>query len=347
MTQQGLPEDKVTIILMLLADMLNSIIRDITALATHNNENLQGAARVNVIFLSLICLLIFPLVNITLFLVYICAEDTSKIHCEEYTVILCRRIIITVVQTLGAMFYFYGDNIGYIMQNYSEELGCGYQCVINNQIAAIVTLGLALIILQLFPTTFKQLDVIINDGCLYRYWNDKTSRWKYGLDMITIIVKVDIVYTAVAIMTQTDEFCGHIDVALSGTFIALCMAVGIAFMFVNFFYSVTKIDKDSELFILVPSLILLIPSVCMYLLADNQQPLDCGFNCDTFVANQTINEISCNAQVNSGVRLLFMLLCLGFVATLGFIWICIGMWGKKDEDEVDKPDDKIELEEMA
>ena len=281
-----------------------------------------------------------------LFLVYIRAERKKKnFDCEEYAVILCRRIIIAVVQTLGAMFYFYGDNIGYIMQNYSEELGCGDQCVINNRIAATVTLGLALLILQLFPVTFKQLDVIINDK--YSYWNDETSKWKYGLDMVTVIVKVDIVYTAVAIMTQTDEFCGHIDRALSGTFIALCMAVGVAFMFVNFGYSVTKIDEDSEWFILVPSLILLIPSVCMYLLADNQQPLDCGFNCDTFAANQTLNEISCNAQVNSGVRLLFMLLCLGFVAPLGFAWICTGIWGKKSEDEVDKPDDKIELEEMA
>ena len=78
------------------------------------------------------------------------------------------------IQTLGAILYFYGDNIGYIMQNYSEELGCGDQCILNNQIAAIMSLGLALIILHFFP-----------------------------------------------------------DVALSGTFIALCMVVGVAFIFVG------------------------------------------------------------------------------------------------------------------
>ena len=331
---------------MLLADMLHSIIREITALSTHNNENVRGAAIVNVVLFGLICLLIFPLVNIVLFLLYIYAEDKSKY--DNYAVVLCRRIIIATIQTLGAILYFYGDNIGYITQNYSEELGCGDQCILNNQIAAIMTLGLALIILHFFPITFTQLDVIINDGCSKSNWNDKTSKWNYGLNMITIIVKIDIVYTAVAIMTQTDEFCGHIDVALSGTFIALCMVVGVAFIFLGFLYTLTKIDKDYALIITVVSFILLVPSLCMYLLADNQQPLDCGFNCDTLAANQTLNEISCSAQINNGVRLLFMLLCLGFVAPLSFIWICTGMWSKKTEEEViDGPENNIELEDKT
>ena len=335
-TQQGLPEDKVTIILMLLADMLNSIIREITALATHNEENLRGAAIVNIFFLVFICLLVFPAVNVVLFLVYICFEG----GCPDHAEVIVRRIIITLIQTLGGMFYFFGDNIEYIMQNYSEELGCGEQCVVNVRIAAVVTLGLALIILQLFPVTFSQLDFFIKDQCSSD-WNDETSVWNNGMEMITIIVKVDILYTAVAVMTQTNEFCGHIDVALSGSFIAICMVAGIAFMVVNFFYSWVKIDEDSAIRILVPSLFLLMFTLCLYLLADNQQPLDCGFNCDTFAANQTLNEIACDAQTNSGVRFAFMLLSLGIATTLSFIWICIGMYTSKDVDEVpDGPEDK-------
>ena len=326
--------------------MFHSIIREITALATRNNENLRGAAIINVVFLSLICLLIFPLVNTVLFLITIYAEDKSKY--DNYTAVLCRRIIIATIQTLGAMFYIYGDNIGYILQNYSEELGCGDQCILSNQIAAIMTLGLALIILHFFPITFTQLDVVINNGCSKSNWNDETSKWNYGLDMITIIVKIDIIYTAVAIMTQTDEFCGHIDVALSSTFIALCMVVGVAFIFVGLLHSLTKLDTDYALVIAVVSFVLLVPSVCMYLLADNQQPLDCGFNCDTLAANQTLNEISCLAQINSGVRLLFMLLCIGFVAPLSFVRIYTGIWTKKTEDEVvDVPENNIELEDKT
>lgn len=331
---------------MLLADMLHSVITEITALATHNSENLRGAAIINVTFFALIFLVLFPLVNTILFLIYISAEDKSKY--DNYSVVLCRRIIITAIQTLGAMLYFYGDNIGYIIQTYSRELNCGNQCIINNQIAATVTLGLALIILQFFPVTFTQLDTVIKGGCSNNAWNEKISKWNYGLDMITIILKIDIVYTAVAIMTQTDEFCGHIDVVLSGVFIAICMAVGVAFIFIGLFYSLTKIVKNYASVLAVVSLVLLIPSHCMYLLADNQQPLDCGFNCDFLAANQTLNDTGCNAQINRGVRLLFILLSIAFVAPLSFIWICTATWTKKTEEEVvDGPEGDIELEDRT
>lgn len=324
---------------MLLADMLNSIIRDITALATQNNEDLRSAAIVNVVFLGLICFLIFLIVNFVLFLVYQFTDDSSFNGWA-----LGRRIIIAIVQTLGAILYFYGDNIGYIIQNYSEELGCGNQCAINNRIAAVVTLGLALIILHLFPIAFKYIDFIIinKNGCNKDDWNDTFSKWNSGMDMITIIVKVDILYTAVAIMTQTDEFCGHIDKALSWAFIVLCGVVGIAFMVVNLVYSWKRILDDCALVVLVPSLVFLAFSIFMYLLADNQQPLDCAFNCDTFTANQTINEISCNTHANSSVRLALMLPACIAVTSLAFIWIVIVICSAKNEkimeDEKNSPD---------
>lgn len=326
---------------MLLADMLNSIIRDITALATQNDENLQSAAIVNVVFLGFFCLLIFPIANIVLFLVNMYKDCNSS---NPKALAICRRIIVAFVQTLGAIFYFYGDNIGYIIQNYSEELGCGDQCVINNRIAAVVTLGLALIILHLFPVAFKYIDFIIinKNGCNNDDWNDKTSKWNSGMDMITIIVKIDILYTAVAVMTQTDEFCGHVDIALSWSFIVICGLVGIAFMVVNLFYSYVKINDDSALIILVPSLVFLALSVFMYLLADNQQPLDCAFNCDTFATNHTINEISCNTHANSSLRLPLMLVAFIVVIVLALVWIFIVICSEKTEkiieDEKNSPD---------
>lgn len=343
---------------MLLADMLNSIFRDIIALSTHANENLRDAAVGSVVVFSLICLLVFLVTNVILFLVYIRGDvrintkddELSEINCNEYVVVLCRRIIIFLVQIVGALLYFYGDNIGYIIQNYSEELGCGDECVVNNRIAAVVTLGLALIILHFFPATFEQFDIIMYDsnGCDFNNWDDNTSKYNYGLEMITIIVKIDIVYTAVAIMTQTDEFCSHTDRALSITFVIICSLFGIIYMIISCGYSKLKINEGTKtLILLIVSLCLLPPNVVLYLLADNQQPLDCAFNCDTFAANQTFNEINCNAQVNSGVRLLFMLLCFCFVATLSFIWICTGTFADRDVEEVvDAPDEgDIELEE--
>ena len=317
---------------MLLADMLNTIFREVTALSTHSNESQRDAAISNVALLTIIGLIIFPGAKIYLSVLYHWCEDDYPDECTTW-----RRVIISVVQTLGAMLYIYGDNIGYILHNYSEELGCGEQCVANNRIGAVITLGLALIILQLFPVALKKLDVVIKepDGFDCSKWNDKTSKWNSGLDLITIIVKIDILYTAIAVMTQTNEFCGHIDLALSSTFIAASMLIGIAIMIVDFFYSGVKIDNDNSLFILVPTLVLMALSLCMYLLADNAQPLDCGFGCDTFAANQTMNIISCNAQANRGLRFGFTFVTFIMVISLALIWICIVMRSDKTVEEVD------------
>ena len=322
---------------MLLADMLNTIVREITTLATRDNENQHGAAISNVVVLCVLCL-IFVIVNVVLFFVSLCSsanDRNNNLSCLS----IIRRAIIVTVQTLGAMLYIYGDNIGYILQNYSEELGCGTQCVINNRIAAVLTLGLALVILHLFPIAFRKLDVVIH--VCFDDWDDKTSPWNTGMDLITLFVKIDILYTTIAIMTQTSEFCSHTDMALSIAFVVLCLVAGIAFMVIDFFYACTIIYKHDEdniglgSCVMIPSCVLLALSLCMYLITDNEQPLDCGFGCDTFAANQTMNEISCNVTANSGVRLGFMLVATGIVATLAVIWIIIGLCTEQKVDVID------------
>ena len=57
---------------------------------------------------------------------------------------------------------------------------------------------------------------------------------------------------------------------------------------------------------------ILIVTICLpfYLLADNFQPLDCAFSCDTIVANATISTTTCNRMANSAVRLGFTLTTL-------------------------------------
>jgi hypothetical protein len=40
----------------------------------------------------------------------------------------------------------------------------------------------------------------------------------------------------------------------------------------------------------------------LYMLADNEQPMDCGFDCDTFAANQTINDLDCVSDCDDEER---------------------------------------------
>ena len=314
----------------------------------HNNGDRRSAAIGNIAMLCLLSGLVFPVVNVVFFIM-VCVKDRNrptrivngqKIDDSPKCLGIFRRIIITVTQTVGAMLYLYGDNIGYIFQNYSEELGCGEQCLINNRIAAVLTLGLALMILHLFPAALKQVDhIIIEKGDTD--WNDKTSAWYNGLDMIATIVKIDIVYTTIAILTQTEEFCGHTDRALSIAFIIFIMIIGLVVIIINGLYAWVVIDDDDSVILLVVSAILLVPCMVLYLLADNAQPLDCEFGCDTFAANQTMNDISCDVLTNSGVRLGLMILTFIVVGVFALLWIIIGLCSDNAIEQTDWHEEEL------
>ena len=67
---------------------------------------------------------------------------------------------------------------------------------------------------------------------------------------------------------------------------------------------------------------ILIVTICLpfYLLADNFQPLDCAFSCDTIVASATISTTTCNRTANSGVRLGFTLTTLIIVLIFSSVY---------------------------
>ena len=197
-------------------------------------------------------------------------------------------------QIIASMLYFYGDNINYILERYGENLGCGDVCVENNRIAAVVTLGLSLILFHITPGVLRKI-AKMND------WKYTETGWKSALDMLVIIVKIDTVFTVVAIMAQTDEYCNSTDVGLSWSFVVICFFAGLVAMIVYGVFSCYKLDNSDKCKCITLAFFLLLFCFPMYLLADNQQPIDCAFGCDTFAANMTQNEINCNMRGSAGL----------------------------------------------
>lgn len=118
------------------------------------------------------------------------------------------KLCLILLQLLGTLLYAYGDNIGYILGSYGEELGCDSSCIRHNNIAATLALGIAILTFSIIPPAFRKVAKVIGH-------KGKEKRWSSTLDMMSSIIRIDILYTAVAIMTQTDEFCGIIDTRIS------------------------------------------------------------------------------------------------------------------------------------
>lgn len=296
-----IPESKGILIFVLLADMVNTILREIVSLIDSEG---RGAGIATVVLFVLVIVVFFGILSI-LHLIYLCCEN------EDDTLF---KIAFSLVNILGAILYFYGDNITFIFDKYGDALGCGEQCVENNRIAAVITLGLALVLYHLLPPCLHQVATLCE-------LSESTS-WYSASSMITTIIKVDALFTVVAIMAQTTEFCGNVDLSISVAFLVISLVVGIALM-IFYSYVSYKSIKDKEWGWIVPlACVLLVIMFPMYVLADNLQPLDCAFGCDTFAFNQTQNEIGCDEVGNSALRLGLTIVAFGTVSTLSLVFFC-------------------------
>ena len=310
--------------------MIYTIIREIISLTAVNQQVAGRAALAMLIILKFITLLIFPgLVHVVIYHYFI-EEKARKKRITRF------HALLVFVQVIGILLFTYGDDIGNITLMYGEVLGCDSHCIENNKIAAAIAIGLSLFIFHILPQGFhniakqyknnKDTDKIkISDYKLF-----EGTRWFYTLEMLITIIKIDSLYTAVAITTQTDGFCSSIDEGLSIGFFIISWLLGAFHMIANGKYSHT-LDLKGKYRTIHNIGVLILAMVCLllYLLADNHQPFDCFFECDTFATDLTTNRLSfnstlgcyttsntapnnqaCNRIGNSITRLLFMITVL-------------------------------------
>ena len=220
----------------------------------------------------------------------------------------CFNTIMTVTQIFASLLYFYGNNIGYVLERYNEDIGCGEQCVYINRVAAISTLGLSLILFAVIPKALGKIRKM-------NEWEYRETRWSSALESILVIVGLDALFTlvVVAVMDQTYKFCETFTI------------VGFIFVLVVMvFYSLHLYRKRDNMkcMTVVEPFMLSVLCLPMYMLADNKQPLDCAFGCDTPTANMTEHEMDCNVTANAISRISLMLATVLFVVSLLCMLYC-------------------------
>lgn len=161
------------------------------SLSAPDDSERRAAGIATVVLFVLVIGLFFGILS-SINVIYLCckyADDKDA---------LFFKVAFLVVEILGGTLYFYGDNITYIFDQYGNALGCGEQCMENNRIAAVITLGLALMFYHLFPPCLQKIAAQCNVP--------EPTPWYSASNMMTIILKVDALFTVVAIMAQTTDF---------------------------------------------------------------------------------------------------------------------------------------------
>lgn len=324
---------------LLLADMLNTLIQQIILLV--NGSPRESAIAAFTIF-GIIAVVFFGSLVIVHFL-YLCFLRQNRIS-----------FVTSTIQTIGALFFFYGNNINDLIGNYGAYVGCTEICVENSRIIASFALGIALITFGIVPPVTKQVLKLLK---LKRKPTsviaNKVPDWFAAIDMITMFVKINTLYSAITGLVQSMEFCNATDIATSTTFLIVCIFIGI-FAEVVYFLNARNTNKDdSKLYTGLVTFGLISMMICLplYLLADNRQPLDCAFGCDTFATNTTINDITCQSVANEGLRLAFSGVSLLFIGTIPIIYFFLNRTAREDFTEVGskikKTMEEIEIEDVG
>ena len=175
---------------------------------------------------------------------------------------LARSIFVAI----GGLFYYIGDNLPPLVEEYAEELSCSPDCVERTQVTGIVML--------VFATT-TYLPIAINAVLTHNKDEDDKVDIPACIAVFLLLAKItdlDLVYTSIErIIPRTCD-----ETIVGGTW-AYYIIYLVVFTSVTL-YTVLCIYRDTttaDKILVVPNAVLICLFMACYILADNRLPLGC------------------------------------------------------------------------
>ena len=168
---------------------------------------------------------------------------------------------------IGGLFYYIGDNLPPLVEEYAEELGCSPNCVEETQVAGTVMLAIA---------TAAYLPITINAVFIHnKDENDEKIDVPARIAVFLLLAKItdlDLVYTSIdrIIPGICDEIINRGIWAYYATSVAIFIAVAIYAVLCS-----CKGKTTPEKILVVLNAVLICVFMACYILADNRLPLGC------------------------------------------------------------------------
>ena len=252
----------------------------------------------------------------TLYLIY----QYRKMELADRKKKMVIKSVSSFVQITAAILYLYGDNYKKLVAIF-EALGCDDVCLENSQIAAFFCLGVAFIIFHVAPPVLKKcFELIVKEE------KQKKSPWLLAVGMIAVMARIDMLYSVVFEIVNVLESCSDTGIIASFMFITISSTFGALAVTVHCIHALRNEAGKHPYFKALAIFGLVIIIVCMplYIIGDNNQPLDCVFNCTVkgSECDSTMNGVSegCMRKVNSSVRFGFNLFTLVSITSITILY---------------------------
>ena len=224
------------------------------------NETVSQA-RASVALFSIVGLLY--ILAIGAWFVWLCRFKKTKV--KELCI---KNLARCISSAIGGLFYYIGDNLPPLVEEYAEELSCSPNCVEKAKVAGTVMLAIA---------TVTYLPVTIN--AVFTYNKDDDDNDKVDIPariavfiLLAKITDLDLVYTSIEgiIPGICDEIIKRGTWAYYATYVAIFTVVTIYTVL-----CICKNTKKTEKIWVVINAVLICLFMACYIVADNRLPLGC------------------------------------------------------------------------
>ena len=207
-----------------------------------------------------------------------------------------------IVITIAGLVYLTGDDLTLLVATYQTELNCADECletVGNVAITLLVASSVLFGMTTIFFRGVSDLNVCNSDS------EDDWSPWKGAGQAIALIVEVDIWFSTIAgLQTISPLVCPLQQLQVLWVIYGVTVSTYAIVLGVILVAPAVKENRCSCKVIGVAIIIWF--SSAIAIIADNNQPMGCLFNCG-FTENSTLSS-DCNEEAEHGTRIGFLLL---------------------------------------
>ena len=283
---KDLPESRGVLITLLLVTMGHTVLQEGVAL---DRSGEAVTAAYTIFGLSCVLLTVILITHLVVMTLLVYRFEGCGINI----------IFSFILQSLGAVLYFIGDNLSKLVNRYNKSLKTANEVKIAGTVCIAIALVFFLFVPQISHLLFDakkmcvktkkaipKTEIILvkpaNDEHYEQASKDKKfddKLWCTAIDTITVILKVDVLYSAVMAMTTASEnVCSERDKYLSISIYVLLMVLGCTQIITASVVSQVKKDQAYTYKCgMTVAFVLIVVSYPLHILMNNSLPLDCAF----------------------------------------------------------------------